>query len=232
MTKFKRGEHPALYNVRNVLEHADSEAAFFQRVERSFPTLDPRYEMIKKAYDYVQRDFDGIYRHGGDRYAIHCNAVALTPLDYLRRRNHHVIIAALFHDTNEDLPELWPIERVVAEFGKEVGLLLQFLSKMPSEKFTSKEERDIFYHGRFHSAPRDFFYIKLPDRLHNLLTIWDCKPEKIRKKVAETKRSYLGYAAKHCILIHELAAALEEIENSFDEMCGCEVGVGEDSEDR
>ncbi|MFC1644893.1 HD domain-containing protein [Patescibacteria group bacterium] len=227
MTTFKRGEHHMLYVVRDVIAHADSRDAFFERVGRFFPSLDWRYELIEKAYDYVQRDFQDIYRHGGDRYAIHCNAVALICLDYLRCRDHNVIIAALLHDVHEDLPELWPIERIVAEFGKEVGLLIQFISKKPSENFDSREERDILYHGRFHSAPRELFIIKLSDRLHNLLTIWDCQPEKIKKKVAETKRSYLGYAAKHCILIHELAAALSEIANSFDELCGCEVIVDE-----
>lgn len=223
MTKFKRGEHPALFNVRQVLAHLNSREAFFERVGRFFPSLDERYKLIEKAYDYVDKDFQGISREDGADYSSHCRAAALISLDYMRCRNHNVIIAALMHDALEDIPHIWPMERIIIEFGLETAKWIQFVTKESVENFNSKEERNILYHGRFHSAPREVFYIKLPDRLHNLLTIWACSPEKIQKQINETRRSYVGYAAKHCMLIHELAAALEEIENSFEEMCNCEL---------
>lgn len=191
------------------LSGTENRETFFKRVGELFPTLDPRYQAIEKAYNASKDAFRDEKREGGDRYFEHLRAVALILIVHLRIKDHQIIIAALLHDIVEDIPS-WDIIRVKAEFGHEIALLVEWLTKPPISKFNeSKEDRDGFYHKRFESAPREFFLIKLADRLHNLITLHSCPPEKIIRKIEETKRYYLPYAEKHCILIHELEHAIK-----------------------
>lgn len=199
--------------VRQILAGAKNRAMFFSIIATFFPELDPRYQAILRAYNAAKDAFrNKPPREDGKRYFEHLRAVALILILYLRVRDYELIIAALLHDIVEDCPE-WSLARVRAEFGDRVALLLDWLSKRPvSELGGSKEKRDAFYHGRFHFAPREFFLIKLCDRLHNLLELWACPIEKQIRKIAETRAYYLPYAEEHQILIHELEAAMAELE--------------------
>ena len=102
-------------------------------------------------------------------------------------------------------------------YDDEIALLVQYMTK-PKEY--PKEESERIYHERFAQAPRDFFLIKLPDRLDNVLTLNACPLEKRQRKIEETKRFYLPYAEKNQLLIHELEEALAEVDlndpNSID----------------
>lgn len=111
----------------------------------------------------------------------------------------------------EDCPQ-WPNERVRAEFGKRVADLLGWLSKPSKAEYPEKADRDRIYHARLASAPRDVLIIKLPDRLHNMLTLAACDPEKRQRKLEETRRYYLPLAEREILLIHELEDALAAIE--------------------
>ena len=152
-----------------------------------------------------------MFREGGDRYFEHARMVTIIVMDYLFVTDADIIIAALLHDHNEDLPH-WPINRIRAEFGDRVALLVQYLSKPSKKKVPNKVARADMYHRSFGVAPRDFFLIKLADRIHNLLTLWDCTLDKRIRKVEETREYYLPWAQKHAILAHEILAALEELE--------------------
>lgn len=192
---------------------SENRETFFARIVLFFPILDPRYLAIERAYNAAKDAFREIKREGGQRYFEHLRAVALILIVHLRVKNHNIIIAALLHDLVEDCPE-WTIQRVRAEFGDEVALLVDFLTK---HKFPGKtdEECAAIYHERFRFAPREFFLIKLADRLHNLITLWACSPEKRRRKIAETRAHYLFWAEEHCILIHEIEGAIELLENDM-----------------
>ncbi|MFH0878054.1 MAG: HD domain-containing protein, partial [Candidatus Omnitrophota bacterium] len=197
--------------VRPLLKGAEDRKAFFKRIASFLPPTDPRYRAIEKAYDYAKDAFRDIGRDNGGRYFEHLRAVALILIDYLRVENHILIIAALLHDIVEDIPS-WTIERVRAEFGDEVALLVDYLSKPTKREFSSDKERLAVYRRRFQNAPREFFLIKLADRLHNLLTMWDLPAKKITFKVEETRRYYLPFARQHLILLYELEEAIEELE--------------------
>ncbi len=193
------------------LTAAENRESFFKRISYFFPALDPRYKEIERAYNTVKDAFRGKYRDDGKtRYFEHIRAVVLILIDYLRVKNHHVIIAGLLHDIVEDTPS-WTIDRVRLEFGEEVALLVEYMTK-PEKTTASKKERDAIYHFRFRSAPREFFLIKLADRLHNVLTLWNCTLEKRRRKIEETRMHYLPYAEEHMILYHELEQALSLLE--------------------
>lgn len=201
-----------LEKVKLILKESENREAFFRRIASFLPPMDPRYRMIEKAYNYAKDAFrDQPPRETGERYFEHLRAVVLIQFDYLRLRNHILLSAGLLHDMTEDIPS-WPIERVRLEFGDEVALLQDYLSKPSKQEYPSDEERLAVYHRRFENAPREFFLVKLPDRLHNLLSMWSLSPEKRAFKIEETKRHYLPYAEKHIILIHELEEAIKELE--------------------
>lgn len=195
------------------LKQAENRKTFFRRVGMLFPMLSPQYQAIEKAYNASKDAFRGLKREQKDdkeniRYFEHLRAVALILMVHLRIKDHQLIIAALLHDIVEDIPS-WNVIRVKAEFGHEIALLVEWLTKPPISEFNeSKEDRDGFYHKRFESAPREFFLIKLADRLHNVLTLYSCDMEKRTRKIEETKRYYLPYAEKHLILLHELEEAI------------------------
>jgi len=44
--------------------------------------------------------------------------------------------------------------------------------------------------------------------------MWNSTPEKIERKIEETKMHYLPFAEKEIILVHELEAAICELEQT------------------
>lgn len=196
--------------LRLLRQGTENHTTFFKRIERFFPTLDYRYKLIEKAYNDAKDAFHGIEREGGERYFEHIRAVALILIDHLRVKNHTLIIAALLHDIVEDCPE-WTIDRVRVEYGDEVALLVEWLTK-PDHSENSKQENARIYHERFRFAPREFFLIKLADRLHNTITLWPCSHEKKLRKIEETWAYYVFWAEEHNILVHEIEEALAQLE--------------------
>lgn len=189
------------------LSGAENREKFFRRVAKFLPELDPRYQAILKAYDTAKDTFREEKRDSGVRYFEHLRGVALILLEYFESRDYEDIIAALLHDINEDKLE-WPIQRIRDEFGKRVALLVEYLSQPKEGEFRSKEDCERAYHSRFEFAPRDFFLIKLADRLHNLLTINARPREKQVAKIEETERYYLQYARRELILLPEFREVL------------------------
>ena len=195
------------------LESAENRETFFRRIALIFPRSDSRYILIEQAYNTAKEAFREEGREGGQRYFEHLRAVALILIDYFRITDHELIIAAILHDIVEDRPD-WTVERVQLMFGQRVACLVDYMSKPPKSEYLDKTARDAAYHGRFEQAPREFFLIKLPDRLHNLITLAACPLEKRARKIEETRSHYLRYATRHMILLHELEEALSDIENA------------------
>lgn len=203
------------------LTAGENKETFFQRIECFFPSLDPRYKIIQRAYEAAKGAFREKKREGGERYFEHLRAVALILIDHLRISDYELIVAALLHDIVEDIPT-WSIERVERAFGNRAALFVQWISKPSSASFDSEKARDDFYHRRFRFAPREFFFIKLADRWHNLLTLHYCSRAKQRRKIEETKLHYLPYAERELILLHEIEAAIAAIEKTWNARRGKE----------
>ncbi len=193
---------------------SENRETFFKRISFLFPTSDPRYKKIVEAYDDAKDAFREISRDDGERYFEHIRAAVLILIDHLRVKDYKLIIALLLHDIVEDIPS-WTIERVRNKYGEEVALMVEYMTKPPLENFVSKVERDEAYHSRFEYAPREFFLLKLSDRLHNLITLKGCTPDKQKRKIEETKRYYLPYAEKHYILYHEIIEAIDLCEKAI-----------------
>ena len=197
------------------LSEAENKQSFFKRIATFLSPLDERYRLIEQAYDAAEDAFRFKLRDGGGRYFIHLRAVALILIEYFGVQDHILIIAALLHDIVEDTD--WTIERVRLEFGDRVALLVSYLTKPSAEDFPkkSKGERTEIYHTRFSKAPLGFFLIKLPDRFHNLITLWYSSPGKIRRKIRETERYYLPYTQEHRILYHEIEEVIKSLEEDL-----------------
>lgn len=200
-----------LRKVRAVLEGAKDRESFFKIIASIFPTRDYRYQLIEKAYDDGKDAFRGKNREGGERYFEHLRSVALILILYLRVKDHRVIAAGLLHDNVEDIPH-WTVARIAMEYDAEIALLVESVSK-PKDIFPDREECHAVYHDILTRVSREAIFIKLADRLHNLLTLWSCSREKRHRKIKETKKHYLPLAEKHFVLYHELLVAIEELES-------------------
>ena len=197
-----------------LLRAAENKETFFRRISALYPTRDERYRAIAAAYEDAKDAFRGVERESGERYFEHLRAVALIIIDKLRVTDHEIIIAALLHDIVED-NEHWTFDRVEHSYGPRVTTLLEWITKPPKAEFGGdKEARDRWYHDRFDRAPRDFFLIKLPDRLHNLWTLDACPAEKRVLKLRETEQYYIPQAIRQILLIDELEHAVAKIKSA------------------
>lgn len=83
-----------------------------------------------------------------------------------------VLIAALFHDTLEDVPQRYPEAQMRAEFGERVTDLVLHLSK--DDSLNGWQDRaDAYLAHLEHDAPAEAVLIACADKLHNLLSILD-----------------------------------------------------------
>lgn len=188
---------------------------FFEQIELLYPKPDVRYYFIKRAYQVTKDAFRPNTRWTGERYFEHLRIVALILIHHLRIIDHELIAAALLHDIVEDKKE-WPIVRVIEEFGTRVGGLVAYLTNPNKEKYPTQEQQEYIIRRKLVNAHREFFYIKLADRLHNLSTLHSQSRQKQERKIEETKRLYLPYAEREKILVHELEEAIALLEKSWE----------------
>ncbi len=203
-----------LQEIVALLQVGQTREAFFLRISTIYPILDWRYKLIEKAYDDTHEAFKDTYRHSGEEYFEHLRGVAMILIEWLYVTDYRLIIAALLHDISEDCPH-WPIKKLQKEYGDEIAELVAWMTK-PDVALCggSKEEVERVYHNRFEYAPREFFIIKMADRLHNLITLWVGYPtEKRVQKVLETRICYLPWARKHLILHSEMVEAIAILES-------------------
>ncbi len=169
-------------------------------------------ELIGKAYDIAEKMHRGQLRKSGEPYLIHPMAVAEILADL--GMDEETIIAGLLHDVVEDTE--YTKEDLVADFGEEVGLLVDGVTKLGSLKFKNKEERQVEnLRKMFLAMSKDIrvLIIKLSDRLHNLRTINYMTHDKIIEKCRETLDIYAPLAAR--LGIYAMKMELEDIALKF-----------------
>lgn len=205
-----------LTKVKLLLENNKDRASFFKEVSKFFPEGSDDYSLIEKAYATSKDAFRDKYRDDGQtRYFEHLRAVTLIVFVYLRVRDPDIIAASLLHDIIEDV-EVWSQSRVALEFNRRISQLVWWVTKPQVEVYNGdKEARNRAYHQNLRRAPREALIIKLSDRLHNMLTLWETTEDKQKRKVVETQDFYLPIAEEQVMLIHELETALSEIESTW-----------------
>ncbi|MGN0703930.1 MAG: RelA/SpoT family protein [Lentihominibacter sp.] len=169
-------------------------------------------ELIGRAYDVAEEMHRGQLRKSGEPYLIHPMAVAEILADL--GMDEETIIAGLLHDVVEDTP--YTSEELASDFGDEVELLVDGVTKLGSLKFESKEERQAEnLRKMFLAMSKDIrvLIIKLSDRLHNLRTINYMTHDKIIEKCRETLDIYAPLAAR--LGIYAMKMELEDIALKF-----------------
>lgn len=213
-----------LKKLNRLLSASESKETFFKRIEKLYSKYTKEYRYIERAYDDAEEAFRDKLRDGGEEYFSHLRAVAIILIDYLyvfERKDlnipaYQIIAAALLHDMVEDCPK-WTLDKILRDYGRDVALLLDYVSKRPKSQFKNVSEQRKFYHDRFITAPIEFFLIKLADRLHNQMTLWCCDKEKVSFKIYETKEYYIPWAKKWGILAHELEETVIALEANLEE---------------
>ena len=160
-------------------------------------SINPKYDadLIGKAYDKGRQLHDGQLRKSGEPYFIHPINVAII-LAHLGM-DDATLIGGLLHDVVEDTD--YTRDELIADFGEEIALLVDGVTKLGTIKFESKEEIQAEnFRKMFLAMSKDIrvLIIKLADRLHNMRTIEYMKPEKIEEKCRETLEIYAPLASR------------------------------------
>lgn len=150
-------------------------------------------ELIKKAYLTADRMHEGQLRKSGEPYIIH--PVETAKILAQLGMDDQAVVAGLLHDVVEDTD--YTEADLTHEFGPEVALLVDGVTKLGSLVFESKEEAQAENMRKmFLAMSKDIrvLIIKLSDRLHNMRTIDYMPPAKIQEKCKETLEIYAPLA--------------------------------------
>ena len=164
--------------------------------------------LIKKAFEYCTDKHAGQKRWTNEDYYIHPYNVAKIVVSL--GMDSQSVAAALLHDVVEDTDAT--VEDIKREFGDDVALLVDGVTKIGRLSFTTKEQQQAESLRKMLIAMgRDIrvIIIKLADRLHNMRTI-DAMPEqKQRDKSLETLEVYAPIA--HRLGIRPVKEELEDL---------------------
>lgn len=177
---------------------------------RQLREINPNYneELIARAFHKADECHQGQKRKSGEDYVIHPMAVALILADL--GMDDDTLVAGLLHDAVEDTP--YTLEEMKKEFGEDVALLVDGVTKLGSLVFESKEERQAEnLRKMFLAMSKDIrvLIIKLADRLHNLRTINYMSQSQIEEKCRETLEIYAPLASR--LGIYSMKFELEDI---------------------
>ena len=194
-----------------------NEIVTFEKLQNDYSTYikDPKdLALIERAYRFAEKKHEGQFRKSGDPYISHCLGVA----DILAELQvgPQTICAGLLHDTIEDTGT--SREEIEQEFGKEIGNLVEALTKVTrlsdykNVEFTAENHRKIFV-----AMAKDVraIIVKLADRLHNMRTLQFQPEEKQRRISKETLEVYAPIA--HRLGLYKIQTELEELSLFYSE---------------
>src|SRR5215218_4629177 len=182
----------------------------FEELMREVAAYNPAADrdLLQRAFAYGSRAHEGQQRRSGEDFILHPLGVARI-LGELGA-DDPTLAASLIHDVVEDTGAT--IEEVRAEFGDEVGRLVEGVTKLTRIQFQSREQAQAENYRRMIVAmaqDRRVILIKLADRLHNMRTIEYLGKQKQVQKARETLEVYAPLA--HRLGIHTIKWELEDL---------------------
>jgi GTP pyrophosphokinase len=169
----------------------ESAAAFVKQVQEVNPKA--QRDLIERAYRFSWNAHKDQLRKSGDPFLAHPVSVALILAE--QQLDSVTIAAGLLHDVLEDTSI--SREAIQKEFGEEILLLVDGVTKIQKFHMKSRQERQAeTYRKMLLSMAQDIWVIiiKFADRLHNLRTLKYLAPDKIATIAGETLDIYAPLA--------------------------------------
>ncbi len=165
-------------------------------------------ERIERAYLLAEEKHRPQKRSSGEPYIIHPLSVAAILVGL--GMDTESVMAGLLHDVVEDTD--CTLEQLTREFGKEVALLVDGVTKLGKIPFSSKEEEQAENLRKMLMAMAEdirVIIIKFADRMHNLTTLEYVSPQKQRDKARECLELYAPIA--HRLGIRRVKEFMEDV---------------------
>jgi GTP pyrophosphokinase len=170
---------------------------------------------IRQAFDLSLEAHKNVRRKSGEPYILHPLAVAEIAVSEIGLRDPVSVMAALLHDVVEDT-EI-PLEDIRLQFGEEVTQIVDGLTKIsavidPTVSLQAENFRKMLL-----TMSNDIrvALVKVADRLHNMRTLDEMKPEKQLKIASET--SFLYAPLAHRLGLYDIKSELEDLSMKYRE---------------
>ena len=150
---------------------------------------------VRRAYVFSEQAHSGQFRRNGAPYVTHPLAVAHILCDM--HMDHQSLMAAMLHDVIEDTGV--SKETLSADFGADVAMLVDGVTKLTQVHFTSKAEAQAENFRKMILAMTQdvrVIVVKLADRLHNMRTLDVLTLEKRKRVARETLEIYAPIAMR------------------------------------
>lgn len=180
----------------------------------TFKTLEAKLIMrediseIRRAYEYALKEHEGAKRLSGDDFITHPLEVASILADL--NVDDTTIIAALLHEVIINGTKTY--EDLVDDFGEEVAMIVNSVSKINKLELTDNNESSIINLRKILVGLAEdvrVLYVKLACRLHNMRTNWAIKPKNQKDKATETMEVLVPIA--HRLGINSIKSELENL---------------------
>ena len=178
-----------------------------ERIRKYHPEDD--MELVRRAYAFAEKAHAHQVRKSGDPYFCHPCAVAVILADLMLDAS--TVAAGLLHDVVEDCEGVTS-EMIGQEFGQEIELLVDGVTKLNQLDFSSREEAKAeTLRKMFLAMAKDIrvVLIKLADRLHNMRTLKFKAPDRQRAIAQETLDIYAPLA--HRLGVYTIKWELEDL---------------------